>query len=452
MSDDFDDIDLDDEIEEPVDPKKALKDLWDNNPMVKVAGLVGGLVGLYVIFNVFIAPPPEQEAAKSNVKSAAETTGAVGEEVDVAYKKALESKNKEAADRAEKRNESAMPTPIGGIGGGLDVSNTVDDMEEDPLEEWRRAADARRIVIEDFSEEENAFAPIVEKPALVPLVEPIRPQPQEVINQELVGLIADQMATIISSKTPVGAETTVVTSVQSPYSAMLDKIAGQEAMSDLDIQDVSATSDAGQMLASGLDASNGDMANMSQEVMSETVIPAGTVVYGQLLNELDSDVEGPALVQVLSGPLAGGRAIGEFSLQDEYLVITFKVIIKDGVSYTVDGIALDQDTTLAGLASEVDHRYFTRVILPAAAEFVVGMAEAYAETQTSTTATTNTVSEAKPELTTEEEIAKGIQKAGESVSKILVQGGKNKKVNVKVHRGTTMGILFMSGVKEDSVE
>ncbi len=56
--------------------------------------------------------------------------------------------------------------------------------------------------------------------------------------------------------------------------------------------------------------------------------------------------------------------MGKMSTQDEYIVITFDRIIKDGVSYRINGIALDQNTTLPAQQGDVDHHYFERIILP----------------------------------------------------------------------------------------
>ena len=184
---------------------------------------------------------------------------------------------------------------------------------------------------------------------------------------------------------------------------------------------------------------------------ANVIVPAGTVTYAQLLTELNSDIKGPALAHVLSGPFAGGRALGSFTLQDEYLVITFERVVKDGQSYAIEAIALDQDTTLAGMQSDVDRHYFSRVILPAAAKFVEGMAGAYAETQTSTTSNGDTIVQDEEELSTEEEIASGVEEAATKVSEILDENA-DKPVTVVVKKGTTMGILFVEPVTDKDKE
>src|SRR6202021_599971 len=111
----------------------------------------------------------------------------------------------------------------------------------------------------------------------------------------------------------------------------------------------------------------------------KTIVPAGTVSYAQLLTEANSDVPGPILAQIMSGPLAGARAGGEFKTLDDYLVLHFALVNFKGKDYQIDAIALDPDTTLGGMATDVDQRYFTRVILPAAAGFMQGLGSALAQ-------------------------------------------------------------------------
>src|SRR5690606_4524314 len=103
-------------------------------------------------------------------------------------------------------------------------------------------------------------------------------------------------------------------------------------------------------------------------------------------------------------------ALGQFNRQNEYLTLDFNRIVKDGVSYQISGIAMDEKTTLVGLASEVDNHYFQRIILPAAAKFIEGYAGAVAETGTSTTTTAGGgVVQETPEPDATDELYKGLE-------------------------------------------
>src|SRR5690606_10245841 len=122
---------------------------------------------------------------------------------------------------------------------------------------------------------------------------------------------------IIASKAPVEAEIKKVTNIPEPYMRVLDE--REKRASEWQESAGSGSFD---------DAGGTDVrleAGLSEDALSEdpVIMSMGQVIYGQLLNELNSDVPTPVLVHVLSGPLRGGRALGEFTVEDEYLVITF---------------------------------------------------------------------------------------------------------------------------------
>ena len=47
----------------------------------------------------------------------------------------------------------------------------------------------------------------------------------------------------------------------------------------------------------------------------------------------------------------------------DYLVLQFTLVNFKGKDYPITAVALDPDTTLGGMATEVNQRYFTRVVL-----------------------------------------------------------------------------------------
>ncbi len=177
------------------------------------------------------------------------------------------------------------------------------------------------------------------------------------------------------------------------------------------------------------------------------IIEAGTVNYGVLLTEANSLVPGPILASIASGPLRGGRAIGSFQATEDYLVISFDRIILDGQEYDVDAVALDPDTTLAGVATSVDRKYFQRIILPAAAAFLAGTAEAITQTENRVIVVEDTVIEDQPDLDTREELAAGAAEAARTVADILEEQGEDVEPEIVVAKGTPLGIFFTAAVR-----
>ena len=197
---------------------------------------------------------------------------------------------------------------------------------------------------------------------------------------------------------------------------------------------------------------DGTIANPAvDDVIVETVlIPAGTINYGQVLIEANSDVPGPVLVQLVSGPLAGARLIGSFNVaNDEYLVMEFRSIVVDGLNQPVSAIAIDPGTTLPGVATEVDNRYFSRVLLPAAARFLEGIGAAVAEdTQTTVTVSGDTVIQEQSALDFEQELGRGAEEGIGEIADFMDDQADDIRPLVRVARGTPVGIFFTEPVLE----
>lgn len=447
-NDDFDDVDDIDvggdgaaTAAAPADAKAGLKALWDSNPFVKIGAVVAVGAALFAGYGYFLGGEGPAVGEQSMIVS--ENAGAKGavpasQEIDPAYKKAVEEKNQQGVEMAQATGETFIPTPIGTPNAGqIDISDLSKKGDSDPLAEWRRAAEANRLNAGQKEDEIEDTGPEV-----IPMAQPAAPQVQQQIDPQVAQALMEQMRMIISAQEPKDGKTTAVTAQKSRYMRMIDDQAKQAA--------AAATSSSGGS-ASGL-PSGAPGSTDKDKTEAKTIVSAGNVSYGQLMNSLNSDVPGPVLVHVLSGPLAGGRAIGKFEMKDEYLVLEFKRIVKDGQSYKVDAVALDEATTLTGLNSDVDHHYLARIVLPAAAEFVSGMGEAASQTETTTTTGSGgatATDTAQPN--THEQILKGVTKAADKVSEIIDEGSK-MPITVKLKQGTTMGLLFMDPVKDTDIE
>ena len=139
--------------------------------------------------------------------------------------------------------------------------------------------------------------------------------------------------------------------------------------------------------------------------------------------------------------------LGAFTVENDLISLTFSQVVIDGISYPINAIALDPATTLPGMATEVDHRYFRRIILPAAAAFIDGAAEAIAESgRTDITITGDTVTSSETEADDEQEIASGLQEAAEELTTIIDEMNDDVEPLVIIGSGTPMGILFLDPV------
>ncbi|MCE9507193.1 MAG: hypothetical protein K8R48_02605 [Alphaproteobacteria bacterium] len=267
--------------------------------------------------------------------------------------------------------------------------------------------------------------------------------------KEAAKALLDQMRVIISAQTPPKPDKAVFTPETSPYNKLKTELQAKEAAAATAEAKGGSAPGGASAGAAGAAAAGAEAAG---ETEKQTIVPAGSIAYAQLLTELNSDIMGPALVQILSGPFAGGRAIGKVKVKEaynEYMVLTFTTLVKDGVSYKMNGIAMDENTTLTGQATDVDHHYLDRIILPAAAKFVEGYGGALAKTGSTvappTGAGAEPVTVAEPKPSPKEGLFKGLEESTKVVTEIIGKSAE-RPVTVKIAKGTTMGIFFIDPV------
>ena len=192
-------------------------------------------------------------------------------------------------------------------------------------------------------------------------------------------------------------------------------------------------------------------AQASNRPVPKTIIPAGTVSYAQLLTEANSDVPGPIMAQIVSGPFAGSRAVGSFQVANgnaDYLVLQFNLVNFKNKDYPISAVALDPDTTLGGMATEVNQRYFTRVILPAAAGFLQGFGSALGQGNSSveTNGTTTIVQQSGHGVT--QGAFQGLGQASQTASQFFQNQANVTRPLVRVAAGTPIGLFFTSTVTD----
>lgn len=420
MSDNEDeDFDLDDgsfdDFEKSGGGGNTLGDLWRNNPLVKVGTIIGAGVLIFVVISFFGGA--EEDPSFSLVQSGSEISAPPGTtEVTPQYRDAVEDANQQAVEKAEREGGSALPTPIETPRGALELPEEESE-GEDPLQRWRRL------------QEERLERELQRSQQLRPEAVPEDTTSQAEAIQALTDAMAEQMQSILESRGTVNVQSVTMT--------------GPEWLQQLYEQEQEAIA-AAQAAAQG-----------TGEITEVILLPAGEIEYAQLMIEANSDVPGPVLAQIVSGPLRGNRVLGSFEVSNEYLVLTFDTVVVDGESIEIDAIALDPDTTLPGMATEVDHRYLQRVVLPMAAAFVEGAAEAISESGTTTiTIQGETVAEETEDTSNEQEIASGITEAGEALGEILDEMNDDVEILVRIEAGTPMGILFLEPVIQgnDSVD
>jgi intracellular multiplication protein IcmE len=326
-------------------------------------------------------------------------------------KEAETQRSKEALEKGT----SALPTPIGQP---ADINVTE---KTDPMNELRGETERLKQQLAQMQQVQQQQQ--AQKAAQASAATP----KQEQFDQALSQVMQGQMKQLMDSWAPKGIKQVEVTKV--------------------DVQQNASGGANG--AAANPEAANAPGANKIEE---KPLIPAGTVNYAQLLVEANSDVPAPILAQIVSGPLSGARAIGSFQVANgynDYLVLTFTLADLHGKDYRIQALALDPDTTLAGMATEVDQRYFTRLILPAAAAFLEGFGSALSTTSstTSTNGTTTIVSQTGPGIT--QGVAEGSSQAANTAAQFFQEQANVTKPLIRIAAGTPMGLFFETSVYAD---
>ncbi|MCK5374187.1 MAG: DotG/IcmE/VirB10 family protein, partial [Alphaproteobacteria bacterium] len=365
MNDDLDEdiLDSEDGFDE-FSQKSGLGDLIRRNAFAKVGVVIVVLVVVISVMVMFGGNKEEQTISMLPGGSEVTSTPGTENDIDPAYITAVEEQNEADLDRAIAEGESAIPVPIETADTRLEVPNIEEDTE-DPLHRWR------------MLQEERVERQLKERRADVEPITVLDAEQQSEAVRNMSESMIQQMESVLSRN---AEETTFVVKT----------------------------------LISNEKFENGTMANGATSIddepfeetkEAEVIIPAGKIVYGQMLLEANSDIPMNVLAQMVSGPLKGWKLLGQFQVMDDakMLAITFNMAVNDkGEQYSVDAIMLNPDTGLAAMRTDIDNRYFKRILLPAAAEFVSSYAAAIEDSgATSVYVSGDTMLESEEESTDE---------------------------------------------------
>jgi intracellular multiplication protein IcmE len=387
----------------------TLGDLWRNNPGVKIAVVVGVLVLL--IGGIVLFGGHTQHALNSRVVGASTIKEAPGgDNVSKSYADAVAEKNQQTLEEAEKSQGSAIPVPISAPKEPTPLPQDQ-TTAEDPLARWRRI------------QEERTKHDTTKKPD-VPQQDPNGPA-----IKSLADAIAKQMESILKSMKPVAPQ----------YKSIMTDDQWKEKQ-DKDQKDTQTAAQTTQAAA-----------NATQTV--NILEPAGSIEYGQLITQANTDAPGPVLIELASGPLSGSRMLGTFKQlgQADLLVLSFDTIVIKGVSYSASAVALDPSTANPGLVSEVDNRYLERVVLPAAAAFVQGLGNAVADSgNTNVSVNGDTVVSSTTKLNTKQQVYAGLAAGTSKFGEIIDQQAGQIKPLITVDAGTPIAVLFTDPVTDSA--
>jgi len=408
-----------DEFDDLADQGVTLGELWRNNVFVKVGVIFGALAIL--ILGIIIFGGSRERTPDSRVARSSEVTETPGSnEVSEVMRQAIEEENTRRIEEAIRQSESAVPMPVEPPKGGLPLQFEEPE-EEDPLERWRRMQE-ERLRQQQLQVEEAQEPPVPEEDTRTPAVNALA----QAMSQQMESVLANQQI-----KPPKVLPITDLGYLENLQQKEKNK---REAALEEQRQ---------RLVALGLTNGPGD---------TRILLPAGTIEYAQLVTEANTDVPGPVLAEIATGPLRGGRILGTFDSTEDYITLNFNTIILDGVDYSATAVAIDPQTTLPGMATDIDRRYFKRVVLPMAAEFITGFTQAVANSgRTTVTISGDSVTEStsNDNLDSDQEVASGVSRAGQELAEILDDQADDTKTLLRIQAGTAIGVLFTSAVTDN---
>jgi hypothetical protein len=181
-------------------------------------------------------------------------------------------------------------------------------------------------------------------------------------------------------------------------------------------------------------------------------IKAGDILYSINRITLDSDAPGPAMVEIIDGPYAGGKAIGNFKRLNEHLTLEFSTItMPSGTQYSIKGYAIDPRTDRTAVRSSVDSHTLERWFKFAGAKFLEGFGSAIQSSGSSSYSNAYGGGYYSPKLDLNEQLWVAGGKVGEGAARVF-ERDFDVPPTVILKSGTEIGILIVSVGRLDQTQ
>lgn len=369
-----------------------------------VASLVIVIVGAYLLWGWLHTPPP----TNSKVDLARVATASRGASTETpAYRELLAQSNREGELAAQQKNQSFVASiPFEQEPIDLPVSTAK------PVQTGRQQShrDSRSTGQETAAEGEKNQA---RKSALEDLLKQIQP------------------------KAEIKTRPTAIQVASNPYGTEMDGAIAQKWSESLGGGSVRRDI--------GLTDAQGERAVPIEVVPPYWRVP-GTIAVG-----IDSDNSStPVLGSIPAGRYAGAvlKAPEGAKLTGDGVVIHFREMAYKGVNYRVDAYALHDETLLANIATDVNNRYMSRIVLPALLSGIGSVGDMYSQANTQVVSNGFSTQTVRPGLPDGQAVVGAIIGGGASqAAKVLSEDAARVPAKqVLVTKGQVVAIQFMRGV------
>lgn len=394
--------------------RKNIKGLMANPRTRTIVLIMAALVAAMLLVGFFSRGKQQSADQNSGTRSvqAPNVQARPGTVSDPRYQEAVQAQNEERLREAQRTGQTVLPTLTG--------PNTQASL--DPLDNTRAPANPTQI------------------PQPQPVVQPTQTAPQP---QPVQAAAAPAPTPVDLSKT--ARYKTVETQIMGYMKAWVAPTPGQEFDYNGQLPQPVEQGEGGESASQA----TAQASTTSSSKGGASFVRAGTVIPAVLLTSINSDTPGPVLAQIVSGPLAGARVLGNFQSTEKEVVVRFATLSMPGEpkSFSISAYAVNSDLG-TGLATDVDNHYFRRYGLLLAAGFLKGYGQAIARSGTTTTVTDGGgVIISQDDLNTRQINKMALGEAGTTIASDVQQASRVRptvKVEGKDGSGVPIGLLFMS--------
>jgi intracellular multiplication protein IcmE len=177
------------------------------------------------------------------------------------------------------------------------------------------------------------------------------------------------------------------------------------------------------------------------------LVPAGRGIYAHTVVAVDSDTNGPIVLEADTGPISGDRMIGTFSKSGiDRLIVKVETVEHRGAPLEANGVVIAPDSMETAVASSIDEHYVERFVLPAASAFMSGLGQAVAlGNSTSTVSPFGGTTQTFGPLTFKQEALVAGGAAATAVSTAL-NAETPKGPTVHLAANVSVGVMFLSNL------
>lgn len=404
--------------------RQNIKGLMANPRTRTIVIIMGGLVAAMLLIGFFSRGNQQASNQSSGTKTvqAPNVQARPGTVTDTRYQQAVEDQNEQRLKAAQASGQTVLPT----------LTGPNNQASLDPLDNTR------------------APTPPVQVPQPQPVAaQPTTPQPQPVQAATAPAPAAVDLTKTARYKT---VETQIVGYMKSWVAPGAMQEFDYNGKGGPDFSGTTTTAAPAPGIQTGA-ASTAPAQNQPQAAAvtskGASFVRAGTIIPAVLLTSINSDTPGPVVAQIVSGPLAGARLLGNFQATEKEVVVRFSTLSMPGEpkSFSVSAYAVNSNLG-TGLATDVDNHYLRRYGLLLAAGFIKGYGQAIARS-----GTTTTVTDGGGVVITQDELSNGqinrmaLGEAGTTVAGDVQQAARVRptvKVEGKDGGGVPIGLLFMS--------